>query len=165
MQIIWEVFSGLGAVVGLVTGGFVVWDRFFRFSPTAILFVRPLIPGGVHMGWILRVSNRAERPILLSWQTGNRTGEFLLAADDSMDAIVASMAEGRRTIAVDPGEVRELVVTLPTDFADIDPENYVECRLFWRYAQPMIWKRERYIDVRVPKRSLLDLDPDASEAG
>lgn len=160
MDAVWDFVRGLGAIVGLATGLFVVWDRFFRFAPSAIVIVRPLIPGGIPKAAYLRVTNRADRPILVSWQNGRRNGEFGIAADHSSRAIIVSILEGCRTIAIDPSEATELVLFDPPDIDEIDPENTIECELSWRYAQPKIWKRDRRISVRIPKRSLMQLDPD-----
>jgi hypothetical protein len=157
---LWDALQELGSLVGLATGLFVIWDRFFRHSPTAVLVTRPLIPGGHTKGVYLQVTNRADRPILLSWENGLAPGRFGIARDHSIEAIVVSTLEGRSTIVLDSGEVKELLVLRPPDRHRIDPENYVGCELFWAYAQPKLWKPDRRIRVAVPMKSLRALDPD-----
>jgi hypothetical protein len=163
MSEIWEFVSGLGALVGLATGIFVVWDRFFRHSPTAIVIARPLIPGGKVNGTYLQVTNRSDRPILVSWKSGVRDGQFGVAAGDSTLQIAESVLDGHRTVVIEPTSAYDFVLLMPPQYSELDVDSRVEARLLWRYAQPVIWQTDRQIKVSVPKRSLMLMSPDESD--
>lgn len=57
-------------MVGLATGAFVIWDRFWRHTPQAIVVPRPLMEGSANIVARLAVKNLAPRPILLSCENG-----------------------------------------------------------------------------------------------
>lgn len=160
MDFLWETVKGLGALVGLATGGFVLWDRFYRMTPTAVVVVRPMSSTSVVNSPYLQIRNPADRPILVRWQNGIPRGRFGLAADGSTKSIVVSLMEGESTVVIDSGETREFRLLKPNDAEDIDPENTIEADLYWRYAQPKLWKRDRRIRVSIPKRSMMHLDPE-----
>lgn len=115
MDLIWETAKGIGAIIGLATGAFVVWDRFYRMTPTAVVVVRPLIPGGIPKATYLQVRNRADRPILVSWQNGQREFSFGIAKDHSTRSIVASFVGGRETIVID-ADAQKRLSSPPTAF-------------------------------------------------
>ncbi|TYR32090.1 hypothetical protein FY036_13480 [Mesorhizobium microcysteis] len=160
METLWDTIQGVGAIVGLATGLFVLWDRVFRFSPTAIVVVRPLLPGGMPKGTYLQISNPSDRPIIVSWRAGMRPNEFSIAEDHQTRSIVAALLEGGRSTVIDPASHRELLLLKPSNVDVIDPDNTIECEIYWRYAQPKIWKRDRRLSVAISKRSMMILDPD-----
>ncbi len=153
MDLIWDTLTGVGAVIGILTGAFVLWDRMFRFSPTAVVVTKPLIEGGMNMGIYLRLKNPSERPVLITWENGE-PGCFRIADDHSTKEIVHAAIGGRRTIAVDPGTERNLGLLQPGDYSEINLDNRIEARIWWRFAQPQVWQRDRRIPVSIPKRSL-----------
>jgi hypothetical protein len=67
---IWEIIKGLGAIAGLLTGAFVIWDRYWRHLPQAVIVPRPLMEGSANIVARLAVKNFAPRPILLGWENG-----------------------------------------------------------------------------------------------
>lgn len=160
MDIVWEIVKGLGAVVGLATGLFVLWDRFWRMTPAAVVVMRPVSEGGRVLSPHLSIRNPADRPILVRWENGSRQGRFSLAKDWSTRSIVVSALGGETTAVVDAGETKEFPLHKPEDAGRIDPDNLIEVDLYWRFAQPKIWKRDRRIRVALPKRSMMHLDPD-----
>ncbi|MBB4347266.1 hypothetical protein GGE35_000809 [Rhizobium cellulosilyticum] len=37
----WEAFQGFGAIVAIITGSFIIWERFFRYAPVAFIVSKP----------------------------------------------------------------------------------------------------------------------------
>jgi hypothetical protein len=99
----------------LATGLSIVWDRFFRDAPTAIMVMRPLSPQTTVNGPFLRVTNPSDRPILLSWVNGHAAGRFGVMKSPDIEDIIVSVVEGRSTIVLDAGGSRELPIRRPTD--------------------------------------------------
>jgi len=158
MSELWEAIKGLGAVVGIMTGLFVLWDRFYKMSPVAVVTTH-----ADEDGWVktthLRVWNPSDRPILISWRNG-APGNLRIAIDHSIQNIVTAAVGGAQTIVVESGQQKDLLLLKPEGYNAIDRENRVEAELFWRYAQPKIWQRDRRIRVSIPKASLMIMDPD-----
>lgn len=150
MEGVWEFIKGVGAIVGLVTGCFVLYERLIRDKPLAFLVSSPLIPGSVNTVAKLRVINRSVRPILVSWKSGDLTG-FRIAKGNSTRAIVAATVAGDRCQAVAGNETIDLVLLEPSGLADLDADSIIETEVFWQFAQPQIWQRPRRLPVRIKK--------------
>jgi hypothetical protein len=157
MEAVWEFIKGVGAVVGLVTGGFVLWERLIREKPQAFLVSVPLIPGSVNMAAKLRIINRSVRPILISWKSGVNGSGFRIAKGDSTRAIVAAQLPGDRCQAVAGNETIDLVLLEPSRLADLDGDSIIETEVFWQFAQPQIWKWPRRLPVKITKADYLRL--------
>lgn len=142
-----------GSIIGIITGGFVIWERFFRYEPSAYITAKPLMPGGAQKQCYLRVINRSERPIILSWPNGTENDAMRLATDHSIGAIVNSLHEGEQAIALDGKVEEEFPVMVPPNWDQLEPQQTIEIRVNWHFAQPMIWKRHRSFLVRITKRS------------
>ena len=92
----WETIQGIGTVVAIVTGGFVIWEHFFRYQPSAFIVAKALVPEGQVKGAYLRVQNRSERPIILSWPNGPRENLLRIALNHDTRSIVVSVIDGQR---------------------------------------------------------------------
>ncbi|MBY3059437.1 hypothetical protein HF263_25705 [Rhizobium leguminosarum] len=126
-------FTIPGSIIGVVTGAFVIWERFFRYQPTAFIISKPLIPGGAQKGCYLRVVNRSERPI------------------------VKSLLHGEKAVVLDGGQEVAFPVLTPPNWRSLDPDQTMETTVRWRFVQPVIWKRDRSFLVRISRRSYLHL--------
>ncbi|EJB07522.1 hypothetical protein Rleg9DRAFT_6536 [Rhizobium leguminosarum bv. trifolii WSM597] len=148
-------FTIPGSVIGVVTGAFVIWERFFRYQPMAFIIAKPLIPGGAQKACYLRVINRSERPIFVSWPTGIEDNALRIAADHSSRAIVKSLLHGEKAVVLDGGEDATFPVLKPRNWEALEPDQTIETIVRWRFAQPMTWKRDRTFLIRISKRSYL----------
>lgn len=151
----WEVVKGVGALVGLLTGAFVVWERVLKESPLAFIIARPLLPGGMTNGAYLHIANRSPRPLLVSWRSGILNHQFGLASDHSTRAIVHSMLPGERTQVVEGNETADFVLLKPNNFSEIAPNNIIDVDVHWSFAQPILWQHPRRLNVRITKRAFL----------
>ncbi|WEZ83514.1 hypothetical protein P6U16_01260 [Rhizobium sp. 32-5/1] len=151
---IWEVFQGLGAMVGLVTGGFVFYEHLMRHAPLAYVVTTPFMEHGSRYAYV-RIDNRSPRPILISWPSGIQDNRFTIGKDHSSRSIVEALLDGERAIAVDGNSTRDLVLLKPPNFGSMPLEGEADVVIRWRFAQPLIWKRERSITVRISKGDLL----------
>ena len=149
----WEFVKTAGSVAGLVTAMFVIWDRLFRNAPSAFIISTPLAPGGVPKAAYLRVVNRSERPLILSWPTGISENDLRLSVDHTLDQIVAATLDGTKSTAVGGNEQADFVVFKPERFDRMDKDQIMELEVLWRFAQPVIWQRERKLRVRISKKS------------
>lgn len=156
-ELVWEVFKGLGSMAGLATGAFVIWDRFWRHTPQAIVVSRPLMEGSSNIVARLAIKNLASRPIVISWENG-AANHLRLAVDDSIHGIVSSLFEGRKVLAINAEETREFVILRPYNFPDINPDDWLYMRLNWKFAQPILWQPMRKIMVALQKHDFELLD-------
>jgi hypothetical protein len=156
-ELAWEVFKGLGSMAGLATGAFVIWDRFWRHFPIAVIVPRPLMHGSNNTVARLAVKNLASRPILITWENGTAS-HFRIAKDDTIHSVVSSLFPGRRTVALDVNEIRELELLRPANYEEIEHDDWLHLTLLWKFAQPIVWQPERNIRVAIKKSDYLLLN-------
>lgn len=164
-EFIWEAIKGLGSVAGLATGAFVIWDRFWRHTPQAIVVSRSLMEGSSNITARLTIKNLASRPIVISWENG-AANHLRLAVDDSIHGIVSSLFEGRKVLAIDADQTLEFAILRPYNFPDLDPDDWLYMRLNWKFAQPIVWQPMRKITVALQRHDFELLDgAKADESG
>lgn len=142
-----------GSIIAIITGAFVVWERLYRYRPLAYLIAEPLITGGAQKAAYVRIINRSDRPILLTWPTGTENNMMGIAVDHSTKAIVHSIVAGTKSLVLHGNEDHDFPVMLPPNWQDIDPTGTIEIAVTWRFIQPQLWKRDRYMTIGVDKRS------------
>ena len=146
-----EVFRTIGALSGICAAGFLVWDRYVKHVPLAIIVPRPIIPDSPNIVHRLLVKNVSDRPILVMWEHGS-PNQFRIAKDNSIHGIVKSQISGENAISLDAGAEILLPLFKPPYYDAIAPENGIEVYLRWRFAQPRIWKVDRKLHVWITKR-------------
>ncbi|NRP19275.1 hypothetical protein LPJGGPFB_02530 [Ensifer adhaerens] len=157
----WEYVNGIGSIVGLITGAFVIWERFLRYTPSAFLIAQPYIPGGAQKGAYLRIINRSERPIIVRWPTGMKDHTLSIARDHSTRSIIRTILEGDLATAIDGSSEHLFPVHTPNNFPEIPNDGTMSIEVSWRFAQPLIYKHDRTLKVSISKeayRVLLDLE-------
>ena len=72
---IWDFVQGLGAIVGLLTGGFVLLERFTKHRPVVIIVAPPFGDiRGAQRFLAARFTNPSDRPMLIEVKTGQVIG-------------------------------------------------------------------------------------------
>jgi hypothetical protein len=148
-----EAIKIVGSISGLLTGAFLVRDRYIKHFPLAIIVGRPLMPGSRNIEPYLYVKNVSDRPILVLWENNDPT-QLRIGKDQSFDGLVEAMSEDETVIALGPATEAFLPVIRPSNYDDVDPNNVLEIHPRWRFAQPRVWKADRKIPVWVLKRNL-----------
>lgn len=161
---VWSVVQGFGAIVGIVTGIFVIWERFFRYQPAMFLVAQALIPDGAQKACYLRVINRSERPIIISWPTGIARDALRIAAGSSTRDVVAALIDGHKAIVVDGNETTMFPVHTPPNWQELSREQTVEVVLTWQFVQPLIWKKARSVRISITKQAYLLLQDEEYES-
>lgn len=154
--VIWELVQGLGALVGLATGIFVLWERLTKHSPLSYFVSEPFHGGQRYL--FARVSNRSDRPIFVAVQNGMENGQMRISLNDSTRAIVTSLLSGTSTFLINGNEVRDFPLLKAPDFGEMDLDNVCTVEIQWRFAQPIIWQAWRKRTLTISKRSLLILE-------
>lgn len=154
MDTLIEILKTLGALAGLASGAFLIWDRFTKHYPVAIIEARPLMEGSRNIVPFLLLKNVSERPILLSWTDGKKTGELRIAKDQSQSGVLKSLFDGETTIALSSQAEAILPLFRPQPYEEIDPENMLELTMHWQFAQPIWWRAPRPLRVQIRKRDL-----------
>jgi hypothetical protein len=147
---VFEVIKTVGGISGICTAIFLIYDRFTKHYPVAVIEARPLIEGGANIGHFLFLKNVSDRPILLSWTDG-QTDRLKIARDHSARNIMRSLFAGETTIALAPQAATRLPVIKPRMYADVDPENILQLEIRWQFAQPILWRKARSLWVRIRK--------------
>jgi hypothetical protein len=71
MEMLYEIGKTVGAISGLFALGLVLWDRYTKHYPVAIIVARPLIDGSRQIVPFLHLKNSSDRPLLVSWSDGD----------------------------------------------------------------------------------------------
>jgi hypothetical protein len=154
-ELVWEVFKGLGSLAGFWSTGYVLWDRYWKHIPQAIVVARPLMEGSRNLVARLAIKNLAARPILIGWE--HSPDRMRVAIDNTADKIIDSVFPGRTTVAIDAGELREFPLLKPSDFGALSTDAPLSIDLKWKFAQPIFWQPERTIRVWMKKKDLQSL--------
>ena len=150
MQLIWDLVRDFGAVVGLLTGLFVLAERWTRHYPQALFSPKPL--GGFGRQTVmLSVSNRSDRPMLVKFENGSVNGHFRAARDDSSHAIITATLPGETWIPIDAGDTRTFPLLKPPNYEHLGDDSQIALRLWWRFAQPILWRGDRSIQMSIEK--------------
>ena len=152
---IWDAMQGIGALVGLITGAFVFREHLYRHTPVAYFVPKPLIVEGMHRELFLRIQNRSEWPIFLSWSSGIVQNEFRIARSNSSRGVVEALLDGERVVVLNGNEVRDFDVVNPGNFDTMPLDATIEVTFQWRFAQEKLFKRKRKIVCRLQKRDAL----------
>lgn len=161
MEYFWEAIKGLGAVVGLVTGIFVVWDRFWKMTPTAVVVMRPVSEHSSALTPKLSIRNPADRPMIFRWKNRSEKGRFGLSQDILPLTLIKQLKKDESEVVIDAGQTMELDLHKPDNIDSLEPDSLIKIDdMHWRFAQPKIWKWDRPVRVKLTKRSMMTLDPD-----
>jgi len=153
-DMLFEFAKTVGAASGIFAAAFLLWDRYIKHFPSAIIVARPLMEGSAQIVPFLLIKNISDRPILVSWDDGDTT-RLRIARDQSAQGMVHTLFCGQTVISLGPMREASLPVLRPGTYEQIDPENFLEIDLRWRFAQPRLWKVDRHLRVALRK---LDLD-------
>ena len=63
-----EILKTIGSISGIFAAAFLIWDRYTKHFPLAIIVAQPLMPGSQNIVLFLGVANFSDRPILVSWK-------------------------------------------------------------------------------------------------
>jgi hypothetical protein len=121
-DVLFEVAKTIGSASGIFAAAFLVWDRYVKHFPTAIIVARPLVEGSQHISQFLLVKNISDRPILISWNDGE-TRSLRLARDQSSRGIIQSLVGDTTIISLGSGVEVCLPLFRPRDYEAIDPDN------------------------------------------
>lgn len=144
----WEVVQGFGAMVGLITGMFVLWERLTRETPFAYVVAKNYTLA--HRTAYLRLKNRSERPILVFF-LASRENNRLVPAPDEDDALLTIVSGTEMTVAMDGGETKDFPLGEPPNIDDVAPDNQLVCEFRWSFAQPIWYQRFRRVSISIPK--------------
>jgi hypothetical protein len=156
MESLYEIVKAVGSVSGILAGIFLLWDRCIKHFPVAIIVARPLTEGSAHIVPFIYLRNVSDRPLLVSWKDGDRNG-LRIAKDQTAEGVVQTLFDGETTIALGPQAEAYLPLFWPREKEAIEPENMMEMKIKWRFAQPRIWRVDRSIPVAIRKRDLKNL--------
>ncbi|UFW82886.1 hypothetical protein BjapCC829_23135 [Bradyrhizobium barranii] len=154
MDTLYEIAKAVGAASGLLAISLLLWDRYVKHVPVAVIVARPLMAGSRQIVPFLHLKNPSDRPILVSWKDGDHR-KMRVAKGQSLEGVLQTMFEGDTTISLDAGADAVLPIFKPRDYDNISPENQMELCLRWKFVQPRIWKVDRSIVASIKK---IDLD-------
>ena len=152
-ELAWEAIKAVGGFAGFASTAYVLWDRFWQRTPSAIVLAQPVMAGSKNLTPILAIRNVADRPIIVSWRHGPDTG-FRLAKDDSVKGIVQTMFPGEATAIVEPDSTRHFHLLKPGNYDEISQENVIDLQMCWKFAQPIVWQARRKIRLSIRKADL-----------
>jgi hypothetical protein len=148
---LFDLVKTVGSISGVFAATFLIWDRYVKHVPMAIIVARPLMDGSQQIVPFLLLRNASDRPILVSWD--NDRTKLLIAKDQTPEGIFSYLSD-RTVISLGAGAEVFLPVLRPGTYSEIDADNRMELELRWRFAQPRIWVADRRIRISVLKRDL-----------
>ncbi len=149
-----QILQGLGAGVGLVTGLFYFGERLVKHYPIAFIALDEGNKQGRSRETILRIENKGARPILVSWETGRQANKFSVSKGKKYSELIPAQIDGRSWLMVGGNEKVDLVLFDPPNYPEIPTDGEVWTQLTWRLAQPICYKFDRKIPVRIKKGDL-----------
>jgi hypothetical protein len=147
---LFDLAKTVGSISGVFAAAFLIWDRYVKHVPVAIIVARPLIDGSQQIVPFLFLKNASDRPILVSWD--NDRTKLRVGKDQSSHAILRSLA-----VSLGPEAETFLPVFKPNTYDAIDLANVMQLQLRWRFAQPRIWVAERRLRIAVRKRDFEEM--------
>ncbi|WP_441280126.1 hypothetical protein [Bradyrhizobium sp. 63_E2_N1_3] len=154
MDTFYEIAKAVGAASGLLAISLLLWDRYAKHVPVAVIVARPLMAGSRQIVPFLYLKNPSDRPILVSWKDGDHR-KMRVAKGQSLEGVLQTMFDGDTTISLDGGAEAVLPIFRPREYDAISAESQIELCLRWKFAQPRIWKVDRSIVASIRK---IDLD-------
>jgi hypothetical protein len=82
----------------------------------------------------------------------NFTDKGLQMMHDAIHKAIAADSEAMKRGALGPQAEAYLPLFWPREKEAIEPENMMEMKIKWRFAQPRIWRVDRSIPVAIRKR-------------
>jgi hypothetical protein len=146
----------IGSISGIFVAAFLIWDRYVKHVPVAIVVARPLIVGSQQIAPFLLIRNASDRPVLIYWDNGDWT-KLRVAKDQTIRGIVESLVDGQSVVSLGPEGEAYLPVLKPSAYDDIHPDNAMALQLRWRFAQPRIWVADRRLCISVRKRDFEEM--------
>ena len=125
----------LGSIVGLMTGVFVLFDRWIRGRPLAWIG-RSRVRG--HLS--LYVRNIAPIDILIT--RISVSDSFKIAKDDTIRGIASAMSSEDFTEVIAPEEVREFPLLRYPEGQD---EKRIHVKISWRKSDSTWWQPKRHV--------------------
>jgi hypothetical protein len=152
---LFDLAKTVGSISGVFAATFLIWDRYVKHVPVAIIVARPLIDGSQQIVPFLFLKNASDRPILVSWD--NDRTKLRVGKDQSSHAILRSLVDDQTVVSLGPEAETFLPVFKRNTYDAIDPDNVMELQLRWRFAQPRIWVAERRLRISVRKRDFEEM--------
>jgi hypothetical protein len=162
-----EVIKILGSIVGLLTGGFIVYDRFLRFRP--VIWLRPMTFRRIE----LHVRNLADEDLLVE-EIGVRPPSVTVAVGSEVgDTVRAAAGQPFSIIIPAKADMGFPIVTRP-EFDTLPDETRLSFKLRWSLASSRwIWQKPvvlrvsrgqfRRLNDATPARVAADKPPRAAE--
>ena len=142
LGVLLDILQKIGALAGLLTAWSYFRDRWTQGYPIVVIDRDRGLSSGRALP-VLRIKNRSDRPILIDLPGGNvPDGHFKVAHNSSTYGIVKAVVSGGTTV-LDAKEEAAYLLLQPVDFDGLDEESYMHAVVFWRYAQPVLWKKRR----------------------
>jgi hypothetical protein len=151
MDFLFGLAKTVGYLPGVFAATFLIWDRYVKHVPMAIIVARPLIDGSQQIVPFLFLKNASDRPILVSWD--NDRTKLLVAKDQTLQGIFSYLS-GETLISLGSEAEVFLPVLKPSTYNEIDSDNRMELELRWRFAQPRFWVADRRLRISLRKRDL-----------
>jgi len=149
-----DLVKTVGSFSGVFAAGFLIWDRYVKHVPVAIIVARPLVDGSQQIVPFLFLKNASDRPILVSWD--NDRTKLLVVKDQTLEGIF-SYLDDQTVISLGAEAEVFLPLLKPVTYNEIDADNRMELHLKWRFAQPRIWVADRRLRISVRKRDFEDM--------
>jgi hypothetical protein len=143
-----EFFKILGAVVGLVGGGFALWDRLLRHAPSISMTAKPISQWGEPQPY-LRVKNQAPHDILIE-EIDSNNESFSVSAGHSTDAILDGLIIGKTPVLLAPAEERLLPIVRRPKMAASERVTFT---VYWRKTE-FPWLQPPSIRIRTSAADL-----------
>lgn len=152
---IWPGIRALGAISGLASASFLIWDRATRYLPYA-RFLRTdgsNIPEENRV--LLRIHNPSNRLMLARTVAPQDNRDLYLSADD--ETFMRSDVDG--IMVIEPGGCLDVHVERQDGWETLPPSTRVRAIFKWKYVQPIILRRWRTKRLKIKKKDFDTVSP------
>jgi hypothetical protein len=145
----WHILAAIGAALGIVNTGFLVFDRLFRHRPIVSISA---VQGGGHARPVLRVKNVAPFDIVIE-RFVVEPEHLGISASQEIRAIIEGIIGADVPILLEPLQQRQLAIIVQ-DRANLRQDEQIKITIEWRRGVST-WLRQCPIIVRT---SLADIE-------
>jgi hypothetical protein len=153
---LWEALKTIGSMAGLITASFFVYDRLVRARPLAFITRAPL-GGAGRPALYLRVMNRSERPLLLTFPPRVKQSTLTVLADHSYRSIVRALGGEKSVVVLQGGEQSDFPLNRSETFEQMPAKTPLSVEMIWSFAERTRWPLRRRIKIHTSKQQIDEL--------
>lgn len=139
MGLVWNFISGLGSIVGLMTGAFVLYDRIIRCRPKIYVIISD---NGIERYPSLVITNTDERVLQVRIAHHVDAASAMLVPDDKTFSLIQLLVNGEAVFPIGAGSTATLEIKSSDELQG--QQKNIDVKVQWKYLQSSSPFRSRW---------------------